>query len=71
MERGARISCHKCQFFKVTWDRQFPYACKAYGFKGRNLPSLEVLSASGIQCMHFQEKKAKKSEPEKKYPDYI
>ena len=66
-----RINCFKCSFFKITWNPRFPYACRAYGFKGQNLPSQDVLSASGLVCMHFKPKPEKKTPSGKKYPDYI
>ncbi|EGO64268.1 hypothetical protein ALO_08670 [Acetonema longum DSM 6540] len=49
-------NCYQCLFFYITWDRAFPYGCKALGFKGRRIPSLDVLTASGSRCLYFREK---------------
>ena len=60
-QQPQRISCQKCKFFYVTWDRSFPYGCKAMGFKGKTMPYLMVFQASGKPCMAYEEK-----EPESK-----
>lgn len=51
-----RIDCYKCRYFYVTWDPKFPRGCKAFGFKTRRLPSLEVRRASGQACLKFEGK---------------
>jgi len=33
-----------------------PYACRAFGFKSKNIPSLEVLSADGRLCKAYNSK---------------
>ena len=33
-----------------------PYACRAFGFKSKNIPSLEVLSADGRSCKAYNSK---------------
>lgn len=48
--------CFKCQYFYVTWDPHFPKGCKAFGFKTRQLPSVEVMKASGQACLRFEKK---------------
>ncbi|MFP3043772.1 hypothetical protein LQZ19_18325 [Treponema primitia] len=48
--------CLKCVYFKVTWEPAFPRSCAVFGIKSRNLPSLEVLSATGRHCPSFQPK---------------
>ena len=55
-QQPPRISCQKCKFFYVTWDRSFPYGCKAMGFKGNTMPYLMVFQASGKPCMAYEEK---------------
>lgn len=52
MDKDKR-DCFKCQHFFVTWDANSPRGCKAFGFKTRKLPSLEVLKASGQACLKF------------------
>ena len=43
-----------------------PYGCKGLGFKSKNLPSYEVLSASGKECLKFRNK-TNPGAPEKRY----
>ena len=49
-------NCHDCQFFYVSWDKKFPMGCKYLNFKGKHLPSMEVLAATGKHCCWFQPK---------------
>jgi hypothetical protein len=51
-----RIDCRKCKHFEVTWDKSFPYGCKAMGFKTAFFPSLEVFRSSGVACLRFEQK---------------
>jgi hypothetical protein len=46
--------CRGCKHFGVSYDRNFPYVCRAMGFKSRMLPIWEVKSADGRDCMSFQ-----------------
>nr|WP_097157187.1 uracil-DNA glycosylase [Bacillus oleivorans] len=46
----------QCQHFYVTWDTRFPRGCRVYGFKTRQLPSVEVFRASGMKCLKFEKK---------------
>jgi hypothetical protein len=61
MERKG-IDCKKCIYYHVTWDRKFPYGCKALQFKTARLPSLEVFAASGVPCLRFEKKTIKPTE---------
>jgi hypothetical protein len=56
MSDNQNIDCMKCRYFYVTWDTNFPRGCKAYGFKSQTMPSLTVLSSSGLPCLHFEPK---------------
>nr|WP_082295127.1 uracil-DNA glycosylase [Sporosarcina ureilytica] len=51
------VNCFQCESFFVTWDRQNPRGCKAYGFKTRELPSNVVKRSSGMNCLKFRRKK--------------
>ncbi|BCB97274.1 hypothetical protein JZK55_21960 [Dissulfurispira thermophila] len=55
MEQG-KIDCFKCKHFYITWDKGFPYGCRAMGFKTKNMPSDEVYKASTIECLKYEEK---------------
>ncbi len=48
--------CFKCRLFYITWDKSFPYGCKAMNFKSKVLPSVEVYKASGTSCLKFEKK---------------
>lgn len=49
----ATKKCKGCKFFYITWDRKFPYGCKALNFKSKKYPIDEVLSTSGMDCQYF------------------
>jgi hypothetical protein len=49
-------NCLACAHFRVTWDPAFPRACDLFGFKGRDMPSAEVLRAAGKPCPAFSRK---------------
>ena len=38
-----KINCWNCKYFYISWHPTMPYACRAFGFKSKNIPSLEVL----------------------------
>jgi hypothetical protein len=50
------IDCFSCKHFYITWDRRFPYGCKALGFKSRSMPSAEVYNASSQECLRHEKK---------------
>ncbi len=54
--RQKKIDCRKCAHFFVTWDKKRPYGCKGFGFKSRSIPSLDVFSSSGHDCLQFERK---------------
>ena len=51
--KNNSINCFNCKHFKITWEKNMPYACEAYGFKGVQIPSLTVKSSSGNNCQFF------------------
>lgn len=64
-KKDNTIDCRKCKHYYITWDKKFPYGCRAMGFKGREQPCWVVYRSSGIRCQLFAKKesrtKAKKS----------
>lgn len=52
----TKVSCFKCQYHFITFDKTNPYGCKAFGFKSRKTPSMVVKESSGQQCYHFIKK---------------
>jgi hypothetical protein len=51
------IDCNKCAHFYITWDKSYPRGCRVMGFKCKEVPSVMVYKASGIECLRFEEKK--------------
>jgi hypothetical protein len=51
------VLCRECRNYLVTWDVSFPHGCRAHTFKSKKSPALEVLEASGLQCLLFDPKK--------------
>jgi hypothetical protein len=47
-------NCLRCRHFHVSWDPQFPRACRVFEIKSRELPSLEVYRATGTHCPSFE-----------------
>jgi hypothetical protein len=60
MEMSKEKSCMRCVHFYLTWDNNFPYGCKALGFKSKHSPISVVREASGIECLYFQPKEGEK-----------
>jgi hypothetical protein len=52
----TEINCFTCRYFYITHDQNFPYGCKAVGFKSRLMPSKEMYVNSGIECQLYEEK---------------
>ncbi|MCA0985418.1 uracil-DNA glycosylase [Halobacillus yeomjeoni] len=55
------VNCFQCKHFNTTWNPAFPRACKAYGFKSKEMPSTLVLKATGSECLQFEPKRYKES----------
>ena len=49
-------TCCHCQFYFMTWDKQQPHGCHAFGFKSKALPSRVVEETSAEDCGYFQER---------------
>ena len=56
MAKQKAPKCHDCQHFYVSWDKKFPMGCHYLGFKGKQIPSMEVLQATGKHCCWFKPK---------------
>jgi len=50
------VNCKNCKYFFITWDKNFPYGCKALAFKSKQIPSFEVKQSSGFECLKFSPK---------------
>ncbi len=54
------VDCFSCTHFHITYDTDFPYGCRAAGFKSRFIPAKEMLLNSGMACQFFEEKKMRR-----------
>lgn len=52
----VKINCFQCKYFYITWDKNFPNGCKAFGFKSRQMPATVVKGASTENCGAFEKK---------------
>ena len=50
------IGCNSCKYFYISWNKKYPYGCRAMGFISANLPSIDVLAIEGRDCLSFEEK---------------
>ena len=48
--------CRHCKYYFITWDRDRPYGCRAFGFKTKGVPWDVVKESSGKECMMFSPK---------------
>ncbi len=46
--------CKGCKYFYITWERTFPYGCKALGFKSKKYPCDEVAQTSAMECQYYK-----------------
>ncbi|MBN2417809.1 MAG: uracil-DNA glycosylase [Deltaproteobacteria bacterium] len=58
----SQPNCTKCEYYYITWDKNFPHGCRSMGFKSRELPSIAVRKNSNMNCLQFKTKKQKKLE---------
>jgi len=49
----TEINCFSCSHFYITYDVDFPYGCRAAGFRSRLMPSKEMYFNSGMECQLF------------------
>ncbi len=52
------VFCRNCKHYYVTWDKYFPYGCRALDFKSKTLPAIAVRASSGMPCLSFAPKEA-------------
>ena len=53
---SQQTNCWGCRYFKITHEKNMPYACNAMGFKSKMLPCLEVTRIEGSRCLSFAPK---------------
>ena len=57
VDRPTGSNCSRCARFFITYDRQYPYGCRAMGFKSAGRPSSTVILSSGLACQMFTPKR--------------
>ncbi len=58
-KKPQRNLCVGCAYFYITWEKKFPYGCKAMKFKSKQYPSNVVFESSGMECQLFKPKEKK------------
>ncbi len=54
-QQGRLPICTRCRFYFVTYEPGRPHGCKAFRFKSRRSPAIDVFENSGVICQMFQE----------------
>lgn len=54
---GEKTNCRNCKYYHITWDVKFPYGCKLFKVKSKQMPSVIVYQSLGKPCENFTEKK--------------
>lgn len=51
-----RIDCKKCKNYYITWDMQFPYGCKLFSIKSKQMPNIVIYQSLGKHCEAYEDK---------------
>ena len=51
-----QIECNSCAHFFITWNKRFPFGCRAMGFMSANSPSKDVFEVEGRDCLAYKNK---------------
>jgi len=54
--RAEEIRCSDCAHYYITYNPDFPYGCRAVGFKSKVLPDRAVAAHSKLPCQFFTAK---------------
>ena len=54
--QSKHIDCNSCAHFFITWNKRFPFGCRAMGFMSANLPNKDVFEVEGRDCLAFKDK---------------
>jgi hypothetical protein len=52
------LGCNSCAYFYITWDKRYPYGCRAMSFISSNLPSIDVFEVEGRDCLAFESRES-------------
>ena len=64
--KNHREDCKNCRYLYVTYDKFYPWGCRAFGFKSKKYPYNEVYSISGMKCALFKINKKTENKIRKK-----
>ena len=64
--KNYKEDCKNCKYLYVTYDKYYPWGCRAFGFKSKKYPYNEVYSISGMKCALFKLDNKKESKIKKK-----
>ena len=53
---GKHADCNSCAHFFITWNKKFPFGCRAMGFMTSNSPSKDVFEVEGRDCLAYKNK---------------
>ncbi len=56
------VDCNSCAHFFVTWNKNFPFGCRAMGFMSSNSPSKDVFEVEGRDCLAYKNKSSQSGE---------
>ncbi|MDR0996607.1 MAG: hypothetical protein LBL69_02970 [Zoogloeaceae bacterium] len=59
-EAAAKPHCRACRHYYIVHDPEFPYGCRAFGFKSCREPCRDVEEADGASCYLFEPKSVRK-----------
>ena len=48
--------CNSCAHFFITWNKRFPFGCRAMGFMTSNSPSKDVIEVEVRDCLAYKNK---------------
>ena len=51
------IDCNSCAHFFITWNKRFPFGCRAMGFMSANSPNKDVFEVEGRDCLAYKDKR--------------
>ena len=52
----GHADCNSCEHFFITWNKRFPFGCRAMGFMSSNSPSKDVFEVEGRDCLAYKNK---------------
>ena len=59
-----QIECNSCAHFFITWNKRFPFGCRAMGFMSANSPNKDVFEVEGRDCLAYKDKRLMSQEKE-------